>query len=251
MGVGAIEIGGGAEHDDAAEVGEVVNGAAQQGLEGGVVFLRGGAVGAAAVGEEFRRVFEGFAEQGAAEVDVRGGEVAGDDGGGLGAGGVGGGGGVVGAVGDGGGGVVEGGGAGEGDGEGLEGARELEDFGAVDGGGVLGGGEGAEGDVAMIRVRKGVGFGGGWGMEGALPRGEVIRDFPSIEFVLQSYLDRVTSEGDGSEGCDLGAYARDAGDHEVGLSKVEEGREGQGGDTGGSVDFYRADVSFSGSPSLV
>ena len=68
--VWTVEIGCGAEDDDAGEVGEVVDGAAEEGFEGGVVFLRGGAVGSAAVGEEGGGVFEGFGEEDAREVDV-------------------------------------------------------------------------------------------------------------------------------------------------------------------------------------
>ena len=103
---GAIEIGCRAHDDNPAEIGAVVQVRAQHGFEGGVVFLRGGAVGSAAVCEEGGRVVEGFAEEGAAEISVRGRDIAGYHGWALAAGGVEGGGGVVGAVGDGGGGVV-------------------------------------------------------------------------------------------------------------------------------------------------
>ena len=112
-------------------------GAAQEGFEGGVVFLRGGAVGAGAVGEERGGIFEGFAEQRAAEEDVAGGHVAGQHGRCLAAGSVGGGRDVVLAVGDGGAGVVEGCGAGEEDGELAQGVVDFEHFGAVDRDGVL------------------------------------------------------------------------------------------------------------------
>lgn len=143
-----VEIRGRAHDDDAAEIGAVVEGGAQHGFEGGVVLLRGGAVGGAAVGEERGRVAEGLAEEGPAEIGVRGRDVAGHHRGALAAGGVERGGGVVGAVGDGGGGVVQGRGAGEGEGELAQGFGDFEDFGAVDALGVFGGGSAALGDVA-------------------------------------------------------------------------------------------------------
>lgn len=67
---GTIEVAAGAHHDDAGEVGEVLGGGAEERFETGVVFLRGRAVDAAAVGEEFGGVFEGFGEEGAAVVYV-------------------------------------------------------------------------------------------------------------------------------------------------------------------------------------
>ena len=146
---GAIKIRSRAHDNNPAEIGAVVQVGAQHGLEGGVVFLGGGAVGSAAVCEEGGCVVEGFAEEGAAEINVRGRDVAGYDRGALAAGGVEGGGGVVGAVGDGGGGVVQGRGAGEGEGELAEGFGDFEDFGAVDALGVFGGGGAALGDVAV------------------------------------------------------------------------------------------------------
>jgi len=134
----AIEIRSGAHDDDAAEVGEVVDSAAQQRLERGVVLLRSGAVNAGTVREELCGVGEGLTEERPAEVDVRGGDVAAYDAGGLAAGCVGGCLRVVGTVGDCGGGVVQVGGAGEADGELAEGLVDFEDFGAVDGLGVFG-----------------------------------------------------------------------------------------------------------------
>ena len=131
-GIRPVEVGSGAHDDDAAEVGEVVERAAEEGFKGGVIFLRGGAIDAAAVGEEFGRVLERGRQDSTAKVDVGGSDVAGDDAGSGGAGGVGGRGGVVGAVGNGGAGVVEGGGAGEGDGQLAQGVVYFEDFGAVD-----------------------------------------------------------------------------------------------------------------------
>lgn len=125
-----------------------------------------GAVETAAVGEEFGRVLEHGREDGAAVVDIRGGDVAGDDAGCGGAGGVGGRGGVVGAVGDGGVGVVQGGGAGEGDGEVAEGVVDFEDFGPVDALWVFGRDDAALRDVA---------------------RGEVCGDLARVEFVLQRH----------------------------------------------------------------
>lgn len=134
----AIEIRRRAHDDDAAEVGKIVDCAAQKRLERGVVLLRSGAVDARTVREQPRGVGEGLAEERPAKVDVRGGDVAADDAGGLAAGCVGGCLGVIGAVGDCGGGVVQVGGAGEADGELAEGFVDFEDFGAVDGLGVFG-----------------------------------------------------------------------------------------------------------------
>jgi len=136
--VRAIEIRSGAHDNNATEIGEVVDRAAQEGLERGVVLLRSGAVDGGTVREQLGGVAEGLAEECPAEVSICGGDVAADYAGGLAAGCVGGGLRVVGAVGDCGGGVVQDGGAGEADGELAEGFANFEDFGAVDGLGVLG-----------------------------------------------------------------------------------------------------------------
>lgn len=146
----AVEIARRAHDDDAGEIRPVVQIRPQHRLERGVVLLRRGAVQARAVREQFRGVGEGFAEQGAAVIHVRGGDVAGDHAGSLAAGGVERGFGVVGAVGDGGGAVVQGGGAGVGEGELAQGFVDFEDFGAVDALGVFGWGGAALGDVARF-----------------------------------------------------------------------------------------------------
>ena len=67
---GTIKIAACAHHDDAREVSEVLGGRAKERFKTGVVFLRSGAVDAAAIGEEFGCVFEGFGEEGAAVVYV-------------------------------------------------------------------------------------------------------------------------------------------------------------------------------------
>lgn len=185
--VWAVEVGSGAHDDDAAEVGKVVESAAEERFKGGVIFLRGGAIDAAAISEEFGRVLERGRQEGAAEVDVGGGDVAGDDAGGGGAGGIGGRGGVVGAVGHGGAGVVEGGGAGEADGELAQGVVYFEDFGAVDALRVFGGHHAALRDVAG---------------------GEVGGDLARVEFVLEGHWDGVSwAEGTGDAwGVEMGIY---------------------------------------------
>ena len=161
-----VEIRRRAHDDDAAEIREVVDGAAEQRFERGVVFLRRGAIQAAAVGEERGRVLERARQDGAAVVDVRGGDVAGDDAGSGGPRGVSRCQGVVGAVGDGGGRVVEGRRLREADGDVSQGFVDFEDFGAVDALGVFRGDDAALRDVAC---------------------GEVCGDFARVEFVLQGH----------------------------------------------------------------
>ena len=78
-GVRAVEVRGRPHEDDARKVSQVREGGAHEDLEDAVVLLRSRAVDARAVGEQRRRVLEGFAEEIAGEIHVASGNVAGDD----------------------------------------------------------------------------------------------------------------------------------------------------------------------------
>lgn len=131
-GIRAIEIGRSPHDDDAAKVREIVDGAAKEGFERSIIFLRGGAVSAGAIGEQAGGILKGLGKEVPGEVVVGRSDIAFDDGRGASAGREDGRGGVVGAVSDGGAGVVEGGSTGEGGGGLFEDVVELEDLGAVD-----------------------------------------------------------------------------------------------------------------------
>ena len=60
----------GAHDDDAGEIGEVCDGSAEVGFDGGVVFLSGCAVDAGAVGEEDGCFSESFRDEGSRVIDV-------------------------------------------------------------------------------------------------------------------------------------------------------------------------------------
>ena len=199
-GIRSVKVRGRAQDDDAAEVGEVGDGTAEQGFENGVVFLRGGAVLAAAVGEELGGVLEGLAEEGAAEVDVRGRDIAANHAGGLGSGFVCFRGRVVRAVGHGVGGVVELGRLRESDRELAQVVVDFEDLGAVDVLGVLCRTEGSQ-----------------WHIAGR----EVVGDLSRVELVLQSDLDGVFGKCHRAQSGYFGADTSDASNHEVGLGEVE------------------------------
>ena len=214
--VGPVEIRGCAHDDYAGEIDERGFCCTDHGLECGVVFLRCHAVHAAAVGEELGCVLEGFAEEGAGEIHVRGCDVTGDDTGGFGGGGIDGGP-VVGIMGPvclcrrG---VVEACTFGKADGEIAECLVDLEDFSAVDTGGVLVWGKRALRDVAGREI-------GG--------------DFAGVELVLKRNLDGVFGESHVGCGPVLGVYPCNASDEEISLLEVEEGGEDEGADGGGGV----------------
>lgn len=215
-GIRSVKVRGRSQDDDAAEVGQFGNGTAEQGFENAVVFLRGGAVLAAAVGEELSGVLEGLAEEGAAEVDVRGRDIAANDARSLGSRFVCSRGRVVGAVGHGVGGVVELGRLREPDGELAQIVVDFEDLGAVDVHGVFCGTEGSQ-----------------WHIAG----GEVVGNLPRIELVLQSDLDGVFGKCYRPQSGYFRADTSNASNHEVGLGEVEQGRECQSGDACGGIDF--------------
>jgi hypothetical protein len=79
--VRTVEIRSRAHDDDAAEVDELGGGSAKQHLESRVILLGCGAIVACAVGDELGVVRKGFAEESAAVVDIRGCNIAFDDGG--------------------------------------------------------------------------------------------------------------------------------------------------------------------------
>ena len=208
-GIRSIKVRGRSQDDDAAEVGQVGDGTAEQGLEGGVVFLRGGAVLAAVVGEEFCGVLEGLAEKGTAEVDVRGRDIAANHAGRFGRGFVCSRGRVVGAIGHGVGGVVELGRLREPDGELAQVVVDFEDLGAVDVHGVLCRAEGSQ-----------------WHIAGR----EIVGDLSRVKLVLQSDLDGVFGKCYRPQSGYFRADTGNAGKHEIGLGEVEQGRECQSGD---------------------
>lgn len=226
-GIRAIEIRRGPHNDNTTKVREIVDGAAKECFERGVVFLRRGAVDAGAVGEKSGGVFEGLGEEGAGEIGVGRGDVAFDDGWGIGAGGECGRGGVVGAIGNGGAGVVQGGGLSEGDGGLFECVIELEDLGAVD-------------TLRVLRWR-------GRALRDVAGR-EVAGDLSSIKLILKCYLHGVTGEGDGAESRYFRVDASYTGDEKVGCSEVEEGREDEGSHGGRGIYLCPSSASIFGTP---
>ena len=114
-----------------------MRGRSQQGLECRVILLRGGAVGPTPIRCQLGVILKGFAQEGAAVVDVRSGDVAAEDGGGLAAGYEGVRLGVVGPVGHSVRGVVEPGRLSEPDGKLPEVVVDFEHFGAIEAFGVL------------------------------------------------------------------------------------------------------------------
>lgn len=86
---------------------------------------------------------------------------------------------------------------------------------------------------------------------GYIPRRKIIWFLTGVDFILQSDLNRITSECDGADCGDFWVDASDAGDEKVRFREVEEGRVSECGDGGCSVDFgfagdELADGSFRG-----
>lgn len=215
--VRAVEVRGGTHDNDTGEINELGLSGTDHGLEGSVILLGRGAVVTGTVGEDLSSVGEGVTEDVTGVVDVAGGDIALDDGGGSSAGGIDAVGGVVlGAVGLGVVGVSEGGLAGESSSQLAQVVVDLEDLGAVDAAGVLPGVVGTLGEVA----------GGGVGGH-----------FADVDLVLQGDLDGVASQGHTADGGQLGVDTGDTGDEEVGVGQVEGGVEDDGGDGDGGVDL--------------
>ncbi|KAG9755148.1 purine nucleoside permease, partial [Aureobasidium melanogenum] len=178
-------------------------GCAQQGFEGRIVFLGGGAVVASAVGDQgdvggsnIAFDYTRAAGGGTSGVDL----VVG----------------VQSTVGDSSVRVVEGCLAGEVCSDLLQVLVDLEDLGTVDVLRVLGRAGGTKRDVSSAVVG---------------------RDIAGIELVLKSDLDGVASEGDGTDGSDLGVDSSNTGNHEVRGGQVETRATDQRGDGDCSINL--------------
>lgn len=215
--VRTVKVGRGAHDDNTREVCQVARGGAQEGLQRRVVLLRGRAVQTCSVGQDASCVLEGIAQDVSAVVNIGGSDVALDHGGTSSAGLVDiGSSGVVGAVGLCSGGIRQVGGLCELNCQRSQGGVHFEDLGSVDVGRILVRRVGSLGDVS-----------------GAI----VGRDLAGIELVLQSDLDRETSEGHGTERRDLRVDPGDPGDEEVCLGQIEKRGGDQRRDRDGSIDL--------------
>ena len=216
-GVGTVKVGRRAHDDDAREVGEVELGRTDESLQGGVVLLGAGAVVAGAVGQQGGVVGEGLTQDVAAVVDIAGGDITLDNGGGGRTSGVdtissG----VVGAVGLGVITVGQGGVSGKGHRQLAQVVIDLEHLGTVDVTGVLPGVVGALGEVAGGRV-------GG--------------HLADVNLVLQGDLDGIASKVHTADGGLLGVDTGDTSDEEVGVGQVKQRVEDNGGDRNSGVDL--------------
>lgn len=76
---------------------------------------------------------------------------------------------------------------------------------------------------------------------GDVSRGPVSGERARVDFILQSYLDRITSESNAANGCVARIDSCDAGEEEVCLCEVESAGEDQGSHGNGRVDFAFTD----------
>ena len=212
-----IKIGRRAHDDNPGKIRQALGRRTQEDLEDGIVLLGTGAVVAGAVGQEFRRVVKGTGQQPATVIDVRGSNIALDDPGGtsgrliLATRGH-----IVGAIGLGRRRIGQIGPAGKASGHLLKLSIDFKHLGTVDEAGVLPWGTRAHGEITG---------------------GIVLRQFSQINLVLQRHLNRISGEIGRAGGGSLGVDARDAGDEEIGLGEIEDGREGDRGEGGRSIDL--------------
>jgi hypothetical protein len=220
-GVGPFEVRRSAHHDDAGEIGQLVDRGSEQDLEGGVILLCGCAIVARSISQHLGGVFKHGAEDIAAVVHVGGGDIALNNTRGQGGslvfptGSL-----VAGAVGLGSGRVRQVCLAREIGGNCAKVGVQLEDLCPVDAGRVL------AWEFGALRNISG---------------GKVAGKLAEIDFILQSDLDRVPSKGRGCSGGFHRVDASNARDKEVGLGEIEQRGESNGGDSSSSID-----LAFSG-----